>query len=892
MLIRKYLLVVLAALAFNSVNAQDQADTLLAKDNRMIPLPTVGINFGFNHLMSDVGLDGTGPSPFRQFGYQLTITQRAAKFLNVSLALYAGTVYGEETIDQTNLNFRTSLFSQHLNLEYNFYPLLKPDAKGRQLIRPYLGFGVGVLSFRSKGDLKAENGSAYQFWSNGLIYAEEEGSVDPSEATPLERDFDYETDLRDANLDGLRKYSQTSFSLPINAGIRFQISKNVGVNAGFSYFMNFTDMVDNVSESGTGARQGSSGYDNHLYGSIGLSVFLGNTKPSSKPVKAFEEILATDEPEKPAESEDPNNQADENKTDLASISERLIKASTSIEEITENSDNFLTGKSTELNQITNRDLQSNKDLRVAKKESIAILDSSIAALRTTEKGLTEATSDLNSAYADFTDKKVDTRPSTTNKVRNAVEAKIPAMESLKTQIEAAKTPAELKSVLNVTSKNLTHTNEIFKSESSKMDQAILISRKAVVEAQIQQFRSDGTDLALISNIGSTSIINAELDKLFEEGMLSEVEYNQFKSTTKQVEETALSSEVDNQPKTQEPTADDLASTTDLLKTASETITQKTESVEKLLATYNQLLSSIAEQNIDSKKGLENAKKQAIELLEASNATLNETNQSLNAVANNLNEVSLKLSGAENSFTPVASTNKMKSTIEGVLPQLDANTTEIRSAKTAEDLNRILKSAIQALTNTSEMLSAEKALISQSALIARKEVANARMERLSSAPTSTDSEEVRSVANEFALLQEAKVLSKNEIENLPTVLIDDDPKQAEITSTLTSDEPELADTQKPSGGDSSASDKVVSDIKEPSNTSPVVTEKLESKARTVEEIENAPPKVTGGYHWADVDGNGWISPNEVLHFIDLLFEGESERSVVDIQNLIDYYFDQE
>ena len=80
--------------------------------------------------------------------------------------------------------------------------------------------------------------------------------------------------------------------------------------------------------------------------------------------------------------------------------------------------------------------------------------------------------------------------------------------------------------------------------------------------------------------------------------------------------------------------------------------------------------------------------------------------------------------------------------------------------------------------------------------------------------------------------------------------------------------------------------------ESSNTSPVVTEKLESKARTVEEIENAPPKVTGGYHWADVDGNGWISPNEVLHFIDLLFEGESERSVVDIQNLIDYYFDQE
>ena len=48
----------------------------------------------------------------------------------------------------------------------------------------------------------------------------------------------------------------------------------------------------------------------------------------------------------------------------------------------------------------------------------------------------------------------------------------------------------------------------------------------------------------------------------------------------------------------------------------------------------------------------------------------------------------------------------------------------------------------------------------------------------------------------------------------------------------------------------------------------------------------------GFHWADLNENGWISPDEVLHFIDLLFEGEAVRTVEDIQNLIDYYFDQE
>ena len=61
---------------------------------------------------------------------------------------------------------------------------------------------------------------------------------------------------------------------------------------------------------------------------------------------------------------------------------------------------------------------------------------------------------------------------------------------------------------------------------------------------------------------------------------------------------------------------------------------------------------------------------------------------------------------------------------------------------------------------------------------------------------------------------------------------------------------------------------------------------------MEEIKNTPPKASGGFHWADVNKNGMISPDEVLHFIDALFEGGSEKNVEDIQNLIDYYFEQE
>ena len=58
------------------------------------------------------------------------------------------------------------------------------------------------------------------------------------------------------------------------------------------------------------------------------------------------------------------------------------------------------------------------------------------------------------------------------------------------------------------------------------------------------------------------------------------------------------------------------------------------------------------------------------------------------------------------------------------------------------------------------------------------------------------------------------------------------------------------------------------------------------------IEDSEPKETGDFSWADLNKNNWISPNEVLHFIDLLFEGDAIRTVEDIQELIDYYFDQE
>lgn len=351
------LLVILSAGFFPLlVSAQYEQDTVLAKDNSIVPLPTISVNVGFNYGFTDVSLSN-GPSPVRQLGYQLTISQRVAKFLDLGFELYSGTIYGEDQRDLVNINYRTSLVSPRVNIEYNFFPLLKPDRNGRQLVRPYIGFGLGALFFRSKGDLKDSNGNVYNYWSNGNIYAEAEGTVDVSEATQLTRDFEYETDLRDANLDGFRKYSQMAFTMPLQAGVRFQITKNFGVNAAFSYVFNFTDLIDNVNLESVGIRQGSSDFDNHLFGSIGISVFLGTTKPSSKPIPRFEkdvsdDQLPSDNPktyslETPTDFSSQNNLNDSDSESDESLMEPLSELQNSI------SDNTSTSKSNEPMTIVN-----------------------------------------------------------------------------------------------------------------------------------------------------------------------------------------------------------------------------------------------------------------------------------------------------------------------------------------------------------------------------------------------------------------------------------------------------------------------------------------------------------------------------------------------------------
>ena len=122
----------------------------------------------------------------------------------------------------------------------------------------------------------------YYYWSDGTIRVEAETGSNLN-AAETERDYVYESDLRESNLDGLGKYSQFSFGVPAGVGIEFKIVPRLKLNLSTAMHFTFTDLIDNVSKSGAGVREGNAGLERFLYTSVSLHFDLFPPDPPEEP---------------------------------------------------------------------------------------------------------------------------------------------------------------------------------------------------------------------------------------------------------------------------------------------------------------------------------------------------------------------------------------------------------------------------------------------------------------------------------------------------------------------------------------------------------------------------------------------------------------------------------
>lgn len=252
--------------------------------------PTVGLGLGMFKFYGDILDDNYGNPLVSNLGYDLHVKQQLNTFLTAKFYVLFGTLSANERSVNRNLNFRSSITVGGFALMYNFNQFLRED----RIISPYISLGIESVEFHSKTDLFDANGNDYNYWSDGSIRNIAETAPNAGEAKIIQRDYVYETDLRELNVDAFGKYPERTFAIPFGVGAKMHMTENIDFTIGTSLHFTFSDLVDNITDESAGERigsqQGNSGDDKFLMTSFSLSYNFLRHEKVEKIKEVFEDI--------------------------------------------------------------------------------------------------------------------------------------------------------------------------------------------------------------------------------------------------------------------------------------------------------------------------------------------------------------------------------------------------------------------------------------------------------------------------------------------------------------------------------------------------------------------------------------------------------------------------
>ncbi len=257
--------------------------------------PTIGPSVGMLTFYGDVGRNHRFYHPtVSRVGYQFRISGELTRSLEMGFSVLRGKLGANERSLDRNLNFESTITAGGIDLAFNFAPLLPEDPK----LSPYLSVGVEAFEFLSKTDLYNGDGERYHYWDDGTIRNKAEDGPNAEQAEIISRDYVYETDLRELNLDGFGEYDEYSFATPVGAGFELHLTEGVDFRIGSRLHYTFTDLIDNLSYRGEGVREGDKQHDKFLFTSFSVQyrIPFGEEPPRKKePEKEGErELLAAD----------------------------------------------------------------------------------------------------------------------------------------------------------------------------------------------------------------------------------------------------------------------------------------------------------------------------------------------------------------------------------------------------------------------------------------------------------------------------------------------------------------------------------------------------------------------------------------------------------------------
>lgn len=279
--------ILLLAVSWSTSLAQSSTQDLYYIDNRgtdALLAPRIGIGAGVFTYFGDVNDNNYQHIFTSTYGVEVLASANLSRYFDLNLTGIYGNVTVNERSTASNRNFKSEMFIGSAGISYNFNHLYKRPG----IVQPFIGFGVAFINFDSKTDKYDANGNQYYYWSNGSIRSlPENDPLANEETTPiLQRDYVYETDLRDENEDDLGKYDQFTFSLPVSAGLDFKMGRRISAKLSAGFYYTFTDLIDDISDKGEGARKGNSRNDMLLFSSLSVSYSIGVNRVKSKSAKS------------------------------------------------------------------------------------------------------------------------------------------------------------------------------------------------------------------------------------------------------------------------------------------------------------------------------------------------------------------------------------------------------------------------------------------------------------------------------------------------------------------------------------------------------------------------------------------------------------------------------
>lgn len=250
--------------------------------------PTFSLGTGMFAFYGDIGNHHGGYSPLvSRLGYEFRATTPVTDWLEVGLFALHGQLGANERDPLRNLNFESRITTGGLQLTYNFNQFLNPG----HAVEPYITLGFESVEFLSKTDMYDAQGRMYHYWSDGTIRDIAESSPNAANAVEIQRDYTYESDIRELNLDGFGKYTERTWAIPIGIGAKMVLGGGFDLRLGATMHYTFTDLMDGVTDESREGRAGDSKKDRFLYAGVSVSYALDlDRKTRKKTPDGFEEM--------------------------------------------------------------------------------------------------------------------------------------------------------------------------------------------------------------------------------------------------------------------------------------------------------------------------------------------------------------------------------------------------------------------------------------------------------------------------------------------------------------------------------------------------------------------------------------------------------------------------